>query len=72
MSEILDEVLFPAEVRDLVEPTISYSDIIDLVEKGTPIVYPEVEYLAGDAGETIAQTNTLMFNNSSYEGDYYD
>ena len=27
LSEIVDEVLFPAEVRDLVMPTISYSDI---------------------------------------------
>jgi hypothetical protein len=42
MSEILDEVLFPAEVRDLVQPTIEYSDIVTLVEKGSPIVYPSV------------------------------
>lgn len=72
MSEILDEVLFPAEVRDLVQPTIEYTDIETLVEKSSPIVYPSVEYLAGDAGETVAETNTLMLNGSAYVGDYYD
>ena len=54
LSEIVDEVLFPAEVRDLVEPTISYSDIEDLVEINTPVYFPEIKYLAGDAGETIS------------------
>ena len=72
MSEILDEVLFPAEVRDLVQPTIEYSDIVTLVEKGSPIVYPSVEYLAGDAGEIVAESNTVMYNGSAYVGDYYD
>lgn len=72
MSEILDQVLFPAEVRELIQPTIEYSDITTLLEKGSPIVYPEVEYLAGDAGETVASSNTIMFGGSSFEGDYYD
>ena len=47
LSEIVDEVLFPAEVRELVEPTIEYSDIKTLVEINTPVYYPQVEYLAG-------------------------
>lgn len=71
MSEILDEVLFPAEVRDLISPTIDYSDITSLVEINSPIYYPQVEYLAGDAGETIASTNELTFRGVAYEGDYY-
>lgn len=71
MSEILDEVLFPAEVRDLVMPTISYSDIEDLVEINTPVYFPEIEYLAGDAGETISQTNILTYKNTEYTEDYY-
>lgn len=72
MSEILDEVLFPAEVRELVEPAISYSDIATLVEINNPIVYPEVEYLAGDAGETTASSNTLTLGGDEYNGDYYN
>ena len=72
MSEILDEVLFPAEVRELIEPLISYADIATLVEVNTPIVYPEVEYLAGDAGETIASSNTLTLGGNEYNGDYYN
>ena len=72
MSEILDKVLFPAEVRELVEPTIEYSDIETLVEVNTPVIFPEVEYLAGDAGETIAQTNTVTYRGLNYEGDYYN
>ena len=72
LSEILDEVIFPAEVRELIEPTIEYSDIETLVEKGSPIYYPQVEYLAGDAGETVATSNVVMFNGQNYEGDYYD
>lgn len=71
MSKILDEVLFPAEVRDLVMPTISYSDIEELVEINTPIYFPNIEYLAGDAGETISQTNILTFRGLEYTEDYY-
>ena len=71
MSEILDEVLFPAEVRDLVMPTISYSDIEELVEINTPVYFPNIEYLAGDAGETISQTNILTFHGLEYTEDYY-
>lgn len=71
MSKILDEVLFPAEVRDLIEPTISYSDIEDLVEINTPVYFPNIEYLAGDAGETISQTNILTFHGLEYTEDYY-
>ena len=71
MSEILDEVLFPAEVRDLIEPTISYSDIEDLIEINTPVYFPNIEYLAGDAGETISQTNILTFHGLEYTEDYY-
>lgn len=72
MSEILDEVLFPAEVRELVEPEISYQDIATLVEINSPVVYPQVEYLAGDAGETIASSNTLTLGGDEYVSDYYD
>jgi hypothetical protein len=71
MSEILDEVLFPAEVRPLVEPSISYSDIDTLVEINTPVYTPQIEYLAGDAGETIASSNELTLNGNSYVEDYY-
>ena len=71
MSEILDEVLFPAEVRDLVMPTISYSNIEELVEINTPVYFPNIEYLAGDAGETISQTNILTFHGLEYTEDYY-
>ena len=71
MSKILDEVLFPAEVRDLVMPTISYSDIEELVEINTPVYFPNIEYLAGDAGETISQTNILTFRGLEYIEDYY-
>ena len=71
MSKILDEVLFPAEVRDLVMPTISYSDIEELVEINTPVYFPNIEYLAGDAGETISQTNILTFHGLEYTENYY-
>ena len=71
MSKILDEVLFPAEVRDLVMPTISYSDIEELVEINTPVYFPNIEYLVGDAGETISQTNILTFHGLEYTEDYY-
>lgn len=72
LSEIVDEVLFPAEVRDLVEPIISYSDIETTVEINTPVYYPQVEYLAGDAGETIISTNNLTFNGIEYNENYYN
>ena len=72
MSEILDEVLFPADVRDLVEPMITYSDIETLVEINTPVYFPQVEYLAGDAGDTVASSNVLTFKGLEYNEDYYN
>jgi hypothetical protein len=65
-------VLFPAEVRELVEPTIEYSDIETLVEINTPVYYPQVEYLAGDAGETVISTSNLTFHGIEYNEDYYN
>ena len=72
MSQILDEVLFPAEVRSLVYPSIFYSDIDELVEINTPVYTPQVYYDPGDAGETISASNTLTFGGIEFDGDYYN
>ena len=71
MSQILDEVLFPAEVRSLIYPSIFYSDIDELVEINTPVYTPQVHYDPGDAGETISASNILTFRGIEFDGDYY-
>jgi len=36
------------------------------------VYYPQVEYLAGDAGETVVSTNNLTFHGVEYNEDYYN
>ena len=68
MSKILDEVLFPAEVRDLVMPTISYSDIEELVGwKKVPVT---ITYAAVD--KNICNTVLcIVGKNTTYSGAIY-
>jgi hypothetical protein len=42
------------------------------VEINSPVYMPQVEYLAGDAGETIASSNELTLRGTSYVEDYYN
>ena len=72
LSEILDQVLFPADTRDLIQPTLTYTYVDNLVEVNSPVYTPQLDYSAGDAGETIETVNTLTFRGLPYEKEYYD
>mgnify|MGYP001609069220 FL=1 len=37
-------MLFPAYVRDLIPPTLSYSALPDLVEVGSSLLHPELTF----------------------------
>ena len=71
-SEIIDTILFPTAVRPLVYPELYYSEIPALVEVGEPLIFPEIIYYPGDAGETLEQTNQLFdpFSTVITEGEY--
>ena len=71
-SEIIDTILFPTAVRPLEYPQLYYSEIPYLVEVGDPLIFPEVIYYPGDAGETLEQTNQLFdpFSTILTEGVY--
>ena len=71
LSQILDTVLFPASTRDLIRPTLQYSEISTLVEINSPVQVPQVFYQQGDAGETIQTSHSLTFGGTEYTLDYY-
>lgn len=60
--EILDQLIFPTQVRDLVYPTLNYTSIPTLIKVGSPINKPELIFIQGDAGQEIERTDTLIFN----------
>lgn len=72
ISEIIDTLLFPTSVRPLVYPELYYSEIPSLVEVGDSLIFPEIIYYPGDAGETLEQTNQLFdpFSTILTEGVY--
>lgn len=60
ITEILDIMLFPTYVRPLVYPKLEYKYIPNLVEVGSVIVKPELEFIRGDAGEEISREEKLI------------
>lgn len=71
ISDILDLMLFPVYVRDLVYPTLFYSYLPSLVEVGTEVLEPTLTFTQNDAGEKISETNTFTFGGSVYTSSVY-
>lgn len=63
LIEIIDTVLFPTLVRDLIYPQVYYSINYELVEVGSTIQRPELYFVQGDAGAEYSRTNVLLYNN---------
>ena len=61
INQIIDTILFPTTVRDLIYPSVYYTSITDLVEVGTVINRPELIFSKGDAGEETNRTDELTF-----------
>lgn len=72
ISDILDMILFPAYVRDLIYPTLTYSSLANLVEVNAPIVKPTYTFTQNDAGELTNVTETITLNGSKHLSDTYN
>jgi hypothetical protein len=62
INQIIDSLLFPTVVRDLIYPSVYYTYIDSLVEVGSTIIRPSLIFNQGDAGEEISRTDQLTFN----------
>ena len=71
ISDILDLMLFPAYVRDLIPPTLSYSALPSLVEVGSSLLHPELTFTQNDAGSQTSSVETILFNDSHYDNAFY-
>lgn len=71
ISDILDLMLFPAYVRDLIPPTLSYSVLPGLVEVGSSLLHPELTFTQNDAGTKTNTTESILFNDSPYDSASY-
>lgn len=72
INEILDTVLFPTTVRNLIYPTLYYSFGYQLVEVGSGISRPTLSFTQNDAGAELSRTETLTFQGSEVTGTSYD
>lgn len=72
INQIIDTILFPTTVRDLVYPSVSYTSINNLVEVGSEIERPTLIFIKGDAGEETDRTDELTFDGSIVESGSYD
>lgn len=72
ISQILDSMLFPTTVRDLIYPSVYYTSIVNLVEVGSTIERPTLVFNRGDAGEETNRTDELKFGDLTVESNSYD
>ena len=71
ISDILDLMLFPAYVRNLISPTLVYSALPSLVEVGSSLLHPELIFTQNDAGSQTSTVETISFNDSHYDNSSY-
>ena len=70
-TEILDTLLFPTTVRNLIQPTLTYSYIQNLVKVGSSVLKPTLTFIKGDAGEETNRIETITFNDSEFTENTY-
>lgn len=71
ISDILDLMLFPTYVRDLIYPSLQFTPIQNLVEVNSEIIKPSLEFNQGDAGEAISQSISITYNGLEYSQQTY-
>lgn len=71
IDEILDKLIFPTSVRDLIYPQLYYSPTYKLLEVGDTIIKPILTFVQNDAGEEINRTEILMFNGQEISEEIY-
>lgn len=61
-NEIIDALLFPTTVRDLIYPELYYSFTSQIVEVGTANLNPTLTFVKHDAGEETERVETIQYN----------
>ena len=70
-STILDKLLFPVLVRELVQPYVVSNVSSQLVEVGSPIILASTTFIKGDAGEITSKTDSITHNDQAYTESTY-
>ena len=71
-NEIIDTLLFPTVVRDLIYPQLYYSFTSQIVEVGSTLLTPTLTFIKNDAGEETGREETITYNDSLVESEIYD
>lgn len=71
-NEIIDTLLFPTVVRDLVQPQLYYSFSSQIVEVGAQLLTPTLTFIRNDAGEETSRQETITYNDSHVESSIYN
>lgn len=64
LSFIVDSLLFPTYVRDLVSPTLSYNISNRILEVGSVVLTPILTFIQNDAGIETSRTEQLLYKGS--------
>lgn len=70
-STILDKLLFPVSVRDLVQPYIVSNVLSQLVEINSSVIPANSTFIKGDAGDLIDKQDIITFNSSPFTESTY-
>ena len=71
ISDIIDLMLFPTYVRDLVYPTLNFSYVSNIVEVGGTVIKPTLTFTQNDAGAKTDETSILTYEGSTYTSAVY-
>lgn len=71
LSQIIDTLLFPTIVRDLIYPQLYYSTSYQLLEVGSNISYPDLIFVQNDAGAELDRQEIFTYNGVEVLGDTY-
>lgn len=72
LVDIIDIMLFPTTVRDLVYPTFTYRPSYSLIEVGSEFSKPVLTFTKNDAGAESSRVETVTLNNVEIEATAYD
>jgi hypothetical protein len=72
ISEVIDMMLFPTFVRNLVYPQLSYNISSRLVKVGTSNFNPVLIFTRNDAGPELSREETFYYNEQPVELSNYD
>lgn len=66
-TEIIDTLIFPTYVRELVYPELYYTPSTQLVEVGSPNLNPVLTFTKNDAGNEVSREEKITYNQSIIE-----